>query len=64
MPHIYVSKLTIISSDNGLSPGRRQAAIWTNAAMSLIGPSGTNVSHIFIKNLYIFIQENAIEYVV
>ena len=25
--HIYVSTLTIIGSDNGLSPGRRQAII-------------------------------------
>ena len=28
--HICVSKLTIIGSDNGLSPGRHQAIIWTN----------------------------------
>ena len=28
--HICVSKITIIGSDNGLSPGRRQAIIWTN----------------------------------
>ena len=28
--HICVSKLTIIGSDNGLSPGQRQAIIWTN----------------------------------
>ena len=28
--HICVSKLTIIGSDNGLSPDRRQAIIWTN----------------------------------
>ena len=26
-----VNKLTIIGSDNGLSPDRRQAIIWTNA---------------------------------
>ena len=31
--HIWVGKLTTICSDNGLSPGRRQAIIWTNAAM-------------------------------
>ena len=31
MPHICVSKLTVIGLDNGLSPGRRQAIIWTNA---------------------------------
>ena len=30
------SKLNIIGSDNGLSPGRRQAIIWTNAGMLLI----------------------------
>ena len=29
--HICVSKLTIIGSYNDLSPGRRQAIIWTNA---------------------------------
>ena len=33
MPHERVSKLTIIGSDNGLSPGRRQAIIWTNAGI-------------------------------
>ena len=44
--HICVSKLTIIDSDNGLSPGRRQAIIWTNAGILLIRPSGTNFSKI------------------
>ena len=42
--HICVSKLTNIGSDNGLSPGRRQAIIWTNAGILLIGPLGTNFS--------------------
>ena len=28
--HICVRKLSIIGSDNGLSPGRHQAIIWTN----------------------------------
>ena len=42
--HICVSKLTTISSDNGLSPGRRQAIIWTNAGKLLIGRLGTNFS--------------------
>ena len=45
--HICVSKLSSIVSDNGLSPGRRQAIIWTNAALLLIGPLGTN----FVENL-------------
>ena len=33
-----------IGSDNSLSPGRRQAIIWTNAGILLIGPWGTNFS--------------------
>ena len=44
MTHICVSRLTITGSDNGLSPGRRQAIISTNAGILLIGPSGTNFS--------------------
>ena len=43
-----VGNLTIIGPDNGLSPGRRQAIIWTNAGILLIGPWGTNVSEILI----------------
>ena len=46
--HICVGKLTTIDSDNGLSPGRRQAIIWTIAGILLIGPLGTNVSEIQI----------------
>ena len=49
--HICVSKLTIIGSDNGLSPDRRQAIIWTNAGILLIGPYGTNFSEILIEIL-------------
>ena len=48
MTHTCVGKLIIIGSDNGLSPGRRQAIIRTNAGISLIGPLGTNVSDILI----------------
>ena len=44
--HICVSKLTIIGSDNGLSPERRQANIWTNAGILLVGTLGTNFSEI------------------
>ena len=47
--HICVSKLTIIGSDNGLSPGRRQAIIWMNAGILLIGPLGTNFSEILTE---------------
>ena len=46
--HICVSELTIIGSDNGLSPERRQAIIWTSAGILLIGPLGTNFSEISI----------------
>ena len=47
--HICARKLTIIGSDNGLSPGRRQAIIWTNAGILLSGPLGTNFSEILIE---------------
>ena len=45
--HMCVCNLTIIGSDNGLSPGRRQAIILTNAGILLIVPLGTNFSEIF-----------------
>ena len=47
--HICVGKLTIIASDNGLSPGRRQANIWTNARILLIGPLDTKFYEILIE---------------
>ena len=53
MMHICISKLNIIGSDNGLSPRRRQAIIWANAGILLIGPLGTNFSEIFIE-IYTF----------
>ena len=69
MTHICDGKLTNNGSDNGLSPGRRQAIIWTkagiiwtNAGILLIGPLGTNFSEIGIKN--ILIEENPFENVV
>ena len=46
--HICVGNLTNTGSDNGLSPGRRQAIIWTDAGILLIGPLGTNFSEILI----------------
>ena len=48
MTHICVSNQPIISPDNGLSPGRRQAIIWTNAGILSIGPWRTNFSEILI----------------
>ena len=49
--HICVRDLTSIGSDNGLSPGRRQVIIWTNAGILFIGPLGTNFSEILIEIL-------------
>ena len=49
MTHICVDNVTIIGSDNGLSPGRRQAIIWTNVGILLIEPLGTNSSEIVIE---------------
>ena len=59
--HICVSKLTTIGSDNGLSPGQRQAIIWTIAGILLIG---NKLQWDFNRNSNIFIQENAFENVV
>ena len=64
VPHLCVSKLTNIGSDNGLSPRRRQAIIWTNAAILLIRPLGTNVREKINSNVHIFMQENAFENIV
>ena len=47
--HICVSNLIIIGSDNGLSPGRRQATIRTNAGILLTEPLGTNFSENLIE---------------
>ena len=53
MTHIGVSKLTIIGSDNGLSPGWPQVIIWTNAGILSIGPLATKFSEILIE-IHIF----------
>ena len=45
--HICVSKLTSIGSDNGLSFGRCQAIIWTNAGILLTGTLETNFTENF-----------------
>ena len=49
--HICIGNLTIIGSDNGLAPTRRQATIWINAGIFLIGPLGKNSSGILIEIL-------------
>ena len=47
-----------------ITPGRRQAIIWTSAEILLIGPLVTKFSKILTKKSYIFIQENVFEIVV
>ena len=59
--HICVHKLTITVSDNGLSPGRRQAIVWTNI---VDGTLRDKLQLNFRRNSNIFIQENAFENVV
>ena len=51
--HICISKLTIIGSDNGLSPSQRQAINWSNGGISLIWNLGTNFSWI-LSEVYTF----------
>ena len=53
-----VGKLTIIGSDSGLSPGRRQAIIWANAGILLIGPFGINFSEILIDICIVYYKKN------
>ena len=59
--YICVSRLTIIGSDTGLSPGRRQAIIWTNVGILLIR---NKLQWRVNRNSNIFIRENAFESVV
>ena len=51
MTHICVGINTNIGSDNGLSPGWRQAIIWSNAGILLIGPLATNFNEILTEIL-------------
>ena len=65
VPHICVNKLTMIVSDNCLSPGRRQAVMWSNPGIFF---NGTNLRDISIK-IHIFFHSrlhalNALKYVV
>ena len=49
MAHICVGNLTIIGSDNGMLPDRRQAIIWANAWILLIRPLGIQFNEIIIQ---------------
>ena len=52
--YIGVGNLTIIGSDNGLSPDRRQAIAWTNAELLLIAPLVTNSEFSFKMTTFLF----------
>ena len=58
----YMRKLTIIGLDNGLSPGRRQAIIWTNARVLLIQTLGTSFSEILRENQIFHIRKRIWKY--
>ena len=62
--HICVSNSTIIASDNGMSPDRRQAIIWTNAGMLQIELLRTNLSEILMEIQTFSFRKNAFEKVV
>ena len=55
--HICVGNLTIIGSDNSLSPDRRQPIIRTIAEILLIRPLGTNFSEMSIEIQTLSIKE-------
>ena len=59
--HIWVSKITIIGSDDGLSPGQRHVIIWSNAGIFVNWTLGNKLQWNFHRNQCIFIQENAFE---
>ena len=48
MTHICISKISIIGSDNGLSPDGLQATVSTNAGILLTWPLGTHFRDIVI----------------
>ena len=56
LTHICVTKLTMISSDNGLSPCQHQTILWTNAWILLTAPLWTTLREKINRDSYIFIQ--------
>ena len=62
--HICISKLMTIGSDNGLSPSRCHAIIWSTIVILAIGPLETKNHWNLNRNQYIFIQDYAFENIV
>ena len=61
LTNICVGNITIISSDNGLSPGQHQAIFLTNDGVLLTGPLGTKFSEILIKIQTFSLKKNTFE---
>ena len=51
---LHICNLTIIGSDNGFSPGWRQAIIWSSAGILLIGVLETNFNEFFLSKFIYF----------
>ena len=58
---LCVGNLTIIGSDNGMSPGQHQAIILANAGILIIGPFRINLSEILIEIHAFSLEENAFQ---
>ena len=56
--HIWVNKQTTIGSDNGLSPGRSQAIIWTNDVILSIGQTFAHPHILSIIDLSFYCNES------
>ena len=62
MTHIRVSILNVISSHNGVSPGRHRAIICTNAGIVLIEPFGNKLKWNHNRNWYTFFRHQCVNY--
>ena len=58
--HICVSKLIIVGSDIGLSPGRFQAIIWANLWNAVMWTLGNQLKRNFNRKSYIFYPKKCI----
>ena len=57
--HICISKQTFIGPGNGLSPGRRQAFIWTSAAMLWIRTPWANFNEMLNEIYTLSFKKNS-----
>ena len=62
--HTHVSRLTIIGSDHGLSPDRRQAILWTSAGILFNRTLSNKLQWNLNRKSHIVIQDNTLKNVV